>query len=151
VSCAFITARPLTGGGEAFRLTFEVLRTAPGGGTALALSEATLNRGVPVLRRDGLVHTTPAYPRIQAAYPNPFNTQTTVRLFLPQAAVVDLEVVDAVGQQVRRLVEGRLEAGVHVVAWDGRTEDGHSAATGMYMCRLRTPARAAAAKLLLVR
>ena len=44
----------------------------------------------------------------------------------------------AVGQQVRRLVAGVLEAGEHRVAWDGRDEQGEEVVSGVYLCRAQS-------------
>ncbi len=151
VSCAFITATPLADGGELFRLAFDVLGDAAAEGTPLRLTDATLNKGVQVVLQPGAVHTTPAWPRLLPAYPNPFNPTTTIPLHLPRAAAVELVVFDAGGQQVRHLLQGVLPAGLHRLAWDGRADGGRPAASGVYVCRLRAGDRQETRKLLLVR
>ncbi|MDT8323141.1 MAG: T9SS type A sorting domain-containing protein, partial [Bacteroidota bacterium] len=52
-------------------------------------------------------------------YPNPFNPSTTIRYVVPERAHVRLVVTDALGRQVRTLVEGDVAQGVHTAAFDG--------------------------------
>ncbi|HOT96813.1 MAG TPA: Ig-like domain-containing protein [bacterium] len=70
-------------------------------------------------------------------YPNPFNPATTIGFELPAAAEVDLVVYNLQGQQVRRLVQGQQNAGVHNVVWDARDDSGMPVPTGLYYYRLR--------------
>lgn len=69
-------------------------------------------------------------------YPNPFNPATVIRYDLPQAADVKLMVFDALGRQVRVLVNELQEAGYHSVAWNGRDNEQKPVASGVYLCRL---------------
>ena len=70
--------------------------------------------------------------------PNPFNPVTTIEFALPEAGVTNLVIYDVTGRQVRTLVSGTVEAGMHSVAWDGRDAVGRPAASGVYMYRLTT-------------
>ena len=72
---------------------------------------------------------------LDAAFPNPFSERTTVRFAIPEQGPVSLVVFDALGREVRRLVDGTLDAGHHEVAWDG-TGDGGRLASGLYIVRL---------------
>ena len=64
-------------------------------------------------------------------YPNPFNPTTEIRFTLPEAGAVSLAVYDVQGREVRRLVEGALEAGPHAVPFDAS-----ALPTGTYLYRL---------------
>jgi len=85
------------------------------------------------------------------AYPNPFNPQTTLSLRMDQAGPVSLRVFDAAGRLVRTLVSGNLAAGQHQVIWDGRTDGGGMAATGVYFARLETREGSQSQRMLLVK
>ncbi|MBI3194909.1 MAG: T9SS type A sorting domain-containing protein, partial [Ignavibacteriae bacterium] len=52
-------------------------------------------------------------------YPNPFNPTTTIRYTIPSDAFVTLIVHDVLGQEVKRLVNGTVQAGIHDVMLDG--------------------------------
>jgi hypothetical protein len=80
----------------------------------------------------------PATATLMQNSPNPFSVDTEVRFYIPGSGVVDLAVYDSTGRLVRRLVGGALFAGWHRVAWDGRTGARRRAASGVYLCRLRT-------------
>ena len=69
-------------------------------------------------------------------YPNPFNPQTTIRYSLSRSAQVELTIYNALGQQMRTLAAGIHPAGAQAVVWDGRDQDGRSASSGLYFCRL---------------
>jgi hypothetical protein len=58
---------------------------------------------------------------------------------------VALTVFDVQGRRVRRLVDGRLQAGDRVVHWDGRDDAGHRMAPGRYFVHLSMDGHAIAA------
>jgi hypothetical protein len=70
-------------------------------------------------------------------YPNPFNAATQIRFHLPQACYVELEICNIVGQEVSIPVRSTLEAGTHIVEWNGRDSGGRLVASGIYFCRLK--------------
>jgi len=72
-------------------------------------------------------------------FPNPFsangtfgNPQTTISYGLPRRTHVQLVIINSVGQEIERLVDGEQPAGQHTVAWSA---NGH--ASGTYFYRLR--------------
>ena len=65
-------------------------------------------------------------------YPNPFNPVTTIAYELPGPSDVRLSVFDVLGREVSVLVDGRMEAGAHVIRFDGSTF-----ASGVYLYRLQ--------------
>ncbi len=71
---------------------------------------------------------------LEAAYPNPFNPQTTLRFDVPEASVVRLVVYDVLGRAVRVLVDGVRQAGVHEVVFEAA-----GLPSGTYLVRLDTP------------
>ncbi|MEL7363098.1 MAG: T9SS type A sorting domain-containing protein, partial [Bacteroidota bacterium] len=70
---------------------------------------------------------------LEAAYPNPFSETTTLRYALPEASDVRLVVLDALGREVARLVDGPQQPGWHVTRLDG-----HRLPNGIYIVRLVT-------------
>ena len=69
-------------------------------------------------------------------YPNPFNPQTELRYELPEAADVRLTVYNLLGQLVSTVVESRQEAGYHRAVWYGRSNQGTSLSSGVYIYKL---------------
>ena len=70
--------------------------------------------------------------------PNPFTGTTRISFSPPVGQGVELSVCDVRGREVARLLDGKVEAGVHSVTWDGRVAAGHQAAPGVYWYRMRT-------------
>ncbi|MEA3288205.1 MAG: carboxypeptidase regulatory-like domain-containing protein [Candidatus Marinimicrobia bacterium] len=71
-------------------------------------------------------------------YPNPFNPTTTIEFALPQAAHVSLEIYNLLGQRVRTLVSGYMQAGYINTSWDGLNQNGQELSSGTYIYRLKT-------------
>jgi len=69
--------------------------------------------------------------------PNPFNPSTEISFGLPRPSHVSLRVYSVAGRLVRMLVDGDLPAGYHGARWDGRNDQGGSAASGIYFYELR--------------
>lgn len=88
---------------------------------------------------------------ITAAYPNPFNPSTTVAFTLAAAGRAELALYDAAGRRVRTLAGGDLVAGEHVAVWDGQTESGSRAPSGVYFARLTAAGASSVQKLVLVK
>ncbi|HUL42731.1 MAG TPA: FlgD immunoglobulin-like domain containing protein [Bacteroidota bacterium] len=78
----------------------------------------------------------PGEMRLKPNYPNPFNPSTQIEFDLSGSANVRLEVFDVNGRLVNVLVDGNLEAGNHVVRWDGTSFSGDRVASGIYFDRL---------------
>jgi hypothetical protein len=75
---------------------------------------------------------------IRGSYPNPFRDDVRIRLDVPSAQNVRLEVHDLLGNRLRVLDAGRLGPGAHEIVWDGRSESGVPVAAGVYLYRIRT-------------
>ncbi len=75
--------------------------------------------------------------RLLPNFPNPFNPSTTISFSLPAEDRISLRVYDVRGRLVRTLLrDAEYAAGQGTVHWDGRTELGVPAATGLYIVRL---------------
>jgi len=89
---------------------------------------------------------------LDGAYPNPFNSTTTIRYTLPVAGEASLRIFDLSGREVATLVEKRAQqsppsrGGPYAVTWDA----GNMPA-GVYVVRLEGAGKAEAKKVVLVR
>jgi len=89
---------------------------------------------------------------LHQSVPNPFTgSGTRIGFAVPRPTDVRLLVFDVAGRLVRTLVNGPVEAGSHVVDWDGRNVDGASVANGVYFYRLQAAGESATRKMILVR
>lgn len=80
----------------------------------------------------------PATPSLAQNFPNPFRLTTTIQYQLDQRSHVSLVVYDALGREVRSLVDDTQLPGTFTVVWDGHDDAGRSVPSGMYMYRLKT-------------
>lgn len=87
---------------------------------------------------------------LESAYPNPFSTQTTLRVTLPHASPVQAEVFDALGRRVRTLHRGFQAAGAHDLSWDGHDDAGIRVPSGRYFVRFSTPKHLSTTSVLLL-
>ena len=99
------------------------------------------------------VGETPTAPLLQvSSRPNPFNPRTEILFTLPAAGMTTVDIHDARGRLVRRLVGNQgLEAGENSTFWDGLDDDGRALPTGLYLARVRSGGYSATGKLTLVR
>ncbi len=79
-------------------------------------------------------------------YPNPFNPSTVISYGLPHTSHVRLEVYDALGQLVEKLVDKEHEPGQYQVRFDAK-----GLAAGVYYYRLQAADFVSIKKLLLVK
>ena len=100
-----------------------------------------------------------AMPILLQNRPNPFSTTTAIGFSVPargEGSVgagkeVEIVIYNATGQRIKTLVSGELEPGRHQVIWDGRIEQGTSAASGVYFCRLTLGGMTATRSMVMVR
>ena len=89
--------------------------------------------------------------RVRQNYPNPFNPDTKIAFSVAHACDVKVEIFNMLGQRVKTLLDGRLEAGEHIVEWDGRGTSGKSLSAGLYFCRLTAAGMTETRKMVLLR
>ncbi len=72
-------------------------------------------------------------------FPNPFNPVTTITYQLNKPSVVDLTVMNELGQRVRSLINNEFQdVGKYHVAWNGQDDFGKQVSNGVYFCRLES-------------
>ncbi len=65
-------------------------------------------------------------------YPNPFNGITRVSFAVPDRDLFTIHIIDLKGRRIKTLFNGMLSPGIHEIDWDGTTNSGQSAASGVY-------------------
>lgn len=73
---------------------------------------------------------------LEGIYPNPFNSQTRIEFVLHRSLPVEAMIYDMLGRRVATLHSGTLAPGRHRLSWDGRSESGVAAASGVYLVRI---------------
>ena len=133
-------------------------RPLPAAGVLAALEGDVLE--AELLRPDGRVErllvtrARPSHSALLQNYPNPFNPNTIIPFAVgssDRVAKVNVEIYNALGQQIRTLVNGALAPGMHQVEWDGLDRGGRTVASGTYLCRLQIGDWVQSRQLLLLR
>jgi hypothetical protein len=83
-------------------------------------------------------------------YPNPFNPTTVIPFSLAHAGEVKLVIYNALGQNVRTLVNGWMTAGQHTVVWNGMDKNGLGIGSGVYIYVLSSGKERLSQKMLLM-
>jgi len=85
------------------------------------------------------------------SFPNPFNAAATIRFYLKDSGPFTLAIYEASGRRVRLLASESRAAGEHEIVWDGTSDRGMGAASGVYTARLESGGRAWTRRMVLAR
>ena len=88
---------------------------------------------------------------LAGASPNPFNPSTQISYQIGAASDVQLVIYNALGQEVRVLVNSSQDAGRHQVVWDGTDAIGNQVASGAYIYRLMNGSNVATGRMLFLK
>jgi hypothetical protein len=83
--------------------------------------------------------------------PNPCRTATLLRYNLARKSRVVLRVYNALGQEVRTLMNGVQPAGTATIIWDGRDNRGRVMGAGTYFCYLHVGGQDQTGRIVLLR
>jgi len=93
----------------------------------------------------------PSSYSLKQNYPNPFNPETTIDFSLPKAGKVTLKIYNTLGQEVKTLVDKKMNVGYHRILWDGTDYTGQSVASGIYFYRIKISEHVSGKRMLLIR
>lgn len=96
------------------------------------LDESSEYTGIPQIN-------SPEKPKALVLYgnfPNPFNPETKIRFALPEKNNVSIKIFNVLGEQIRNLNQGSLEAGFHQVHWNGTNQTGLPVGSGIYFYQI---------------
>lgn len=79
-------------------------------------------------------------------FPNPFNPVTTIKFRLNEASHIKLQVFDILGREVKEIMNGYADAGIHSYKFSGE-----SLSSGIYFYRLNTEKYSLTRKMLLLK
>jgi hypothetical protein len=75
---------------------------------------------------------------LEQNYPNPFNPVTQIKYGITEPNNVELIIFNALGEEVRTLVNETKEAGYYNVEWNGTNNSGVKVGSGIYLYSLRS-------------
>ncbi len=81
--------------------------------------------------------TVPKKFALRQNYPNPFNAHTTIEYDVPRASNVKLTIFNTRGELVKELCNSEQSAGSHRLVWDGTSNSGTLAASGIYFVKMQ--------------
>ncbi|MBI5326387.1 MAG: T9SS type A sorting domain-containing protein [Ignavibacteriae bacterium] len=85
------------------------------------------------------------------SFPNPFQYITNIEYTLPKSGNITIKIYDTQGQLVRELFSGSNDGGKHSTIWDGKTDAGSEAPSGLYIFRILYESETISGKMVLVR
>jgi hypothetical protein len=83
--------------------------------------------------------------------PNPFNPATAINYVLPKSTRVTIRIYNALGQEVKTLIDEVQSGGDHCAIWNGVDRFGNSAPSGVYFYRLQADQYTQSRKMLLLK
>ena len=85
-------------------------------------------------------------------YPNPFNPMTTIEFTIENTKEnTELTIHNIKGQKIKILVNEKLDASTHQVAWDGTDDNGKVVSSGVYFYRLKSGGYTSTKKMILLK
>lgn len=72
---------------------------------------------------------------ISYGYPNPFNSETLIKVANYYIADVSIIVYDIVGRKIQELYNGKMQPGNYTVKWNGLNSEGNKCSSGIYWIR----------------
>jgi len=119
-------------------------------GAEVVYQEATFNAPQSAIRSPQLPYSGLSLRSFRIS-PNPSRTAALLRYNVTRKSRVVLRVYNALGQEVRTLVNGPQPTGAATVVWDGRDNRGRIVGEGTYLCRLQADGASQTARMVLVR
>ena len=89
--------------------------------------------------------------KLLANYPNPFNIQTTIRFSIPGKGLVKLFIYDLTGKLIYEKVDEFKSAGNYYFKWNGKTTNGETLPSGVYLYRIEFREKARTGKMLFLK
>ncbi|MBI3125390.1 MAG: T9SS type A sorting domain-containing protein [Ignavibacteriales bacterium] len=84
-------------------------------------------------------------------YPNPFNPSTVISYTLPKQSRVQIKIYDAIGNEIRSLIDEEKSAGKYNILWDSRNNYGTRVSSGVYFYKITADGFAQTKKMVLMK
>lgn len=87
-----------------------------------------------------------------SVYPNPFNPETTISLYLQENEVINISIFNIRGELIKKLVDNeRKDSGIHRFKWNGRDENNNPVSSGTYYFKVFTGKYSSTKKMILLK
>ena len=83
-------------------------------------------------------------------YPNPFICETKISYFIDQQKKVQVSIYNAKGQLINKLIDNVVDAGFHLITWNGKDRTGKNVSSGVYFYKLNTSKSVSIKKMILM-
>lgn len=94
-------------------------------------------------------HISSKMPTIIQNYPNPFSNETTIHYYLPKNSHVCIKIFNALGEEIRTLVNENQNHGENKIVWNGKDSYGNNVNPGIYISQIITGGVTNSSKMLL--
>ena len=95
-------------------------------------------------------HSLPIF-QLSQNYPNPFNPVTKITYSVDKRSHITLAIYDMLGRKISTLVDEIKQTGHYNVLWNGETDAGLPAASGVYIYRIQNGEGLDAKKMILLK
>ncbi len=112
-------------------------------GSKFWIDDLSLNKTTGVREQSTVM---PVKSELFQNYPNPFNPTTKIKFTIPKAGNVNLAVYNILGQKIRELINGFIQAGKHSFEFNG-----NNLSSGIYFYRLKENGHALIRKMILLK
>jgi len=82
--------------------------------------------------------------------PNPFRRDTKIKYFIDQKEKVQVSIYNSRGQLVNQLLNDEVDAGFHLLSWNGKDRTGKNVSSGVYFYKLNTGKSVSIKKMILM-
>ncbi|MBI9072974.1 MAG: endo-1,4-beta-xylanase [Melioribacteraceae bacterium] len=93
----------------------------------------------------------PSEMKLLQNYPNPFNPSTKISYEIPKNGFVNLTIYDALGRQMKTLVNKSQNSGRYSVEWDGKNYNNQNVTSGIYLAQLNVNGQSQSIKMMLMK
>lgn len=86
-----------------------------------------------------------------ANYPNPFNPNTKIEYYVPEASDISVDIFNVKGQKVNNLSSGHHAKGMHEIFWNGEDFMGKRLSSGVYFASYKFRNKQVTQKMIMLR
>ncbi len=82
------------------------------------------------------------YDKAMCCFPNPMKHETNFKIDIKETARVELTVYDLQGKSIIKMINNKLEGGIHKIKWDGVDQGGNQCKPGPYLLTFKVNSKA---------